>query len=194
MNTQTLNLVIAFVATVILGIIIVPKLRKKKVGQIVRTDGPKEHLKKQGTPTMGGIIMIIVLVLILGFNVLSHKILILPIVSILGFGIVGFVDDYKKLIKKDANGLSPAKKMLGLFIVTAIFILLYLNVFNLGTDIIIPVVSQPFTLSIGAFIFFTAFILLGTTNALNLTDGLDGLATGVCAIIMTFFTIIAIKT
>ena len=137
--------------------------------------------------------MIIVLVLILGFNVLSHKILILPIVSILGFGIVGFVDDYKKLIKKDANGLSPAKKMLGLFIVTAIFILLYLNVFNLGTDIIIPVVSQPFTLSIGAFIFFTAFILLGTTNALNLTDGLDGLATGVCAIIMTFFTIIAIK-
>lgn len=193
MNTQTLNLVIAFVATVVLGIIIVPKLRKKKVGQIVRTDGPKEHLKKQGTPTMGGIIMIIVLVLILGFNIVSHKILILPIVSILGFGIVGFVDDYKKLIKKDANGLSPAKKMLGLFIVTAIFILLYLNVFNLGTDIIIPVVSQPFTLSIGAFIFFTAFILLGTTNALNLTDGLDGLATGVCAIIMTFFTIIAIK-
>ena len=131
MNTQTLNLVIAFVATVILGIIVVPKLRKKKVGQIVRTDGPKEHLKKQGTPTMGGIIMIIVLVLILGFNVVSHKILILPIVSILGFGIVGFIDDYKKLIKKDANGLSPAKKMLGLFIVTAIFILLYLNVFNL---------------------------------------------------------------
>ena len=88
MNTQTLNLVIAFVATVILGIIVVPKLRKKKVGQIVRTDGPKEHLKKQGTPTMGGIIMIIVLVLILGFNIVSHKILILPIVSILGFGIV----------------------------------------------------------------------------------------------------------
>ena len=101
MNTQTLNLVIAFVATVILGIIVVPKLRKKKVGQIVRTDGPKEHLKKQGTPTMGGIIMIIVLVLILGFNVVSHKILILPIVSILGFGIVGFIDDYKKLIKKE---------------------------------------------------------------------------------------------
>ena len=115
MNTQTLNLVIAFVATVILGIIVVPKLRKKKVGQIVRTDGPKEHLKKQGTPTMGGIIMIIVLVLILGFNVVSHKILILPIVSILGFGIVGFIDDYKKLIKKDANGLSPAKKNVGAF-------------------------------------------------------------------------------
>ncbi len=193
MNTQTLNLIIAFIATVILGIIIVPKLRNKKVGQIVRNDGPKEHLKKQGTPTMGGIIMIIVLVAILGFYAIKNPILILPIVSILGFGMVGFVDDYKKLIKKDTKGLTPAKKMLGLFIVTAIFIILYLNVFNLGTDIIIPFVSQPFTLYIGAFIFFTAFILLGTTNALNLTDGLDGLATGVCAIIMTFFTIVAIK-
>ena len=193
MNTQTLNLIIAFVMTVFLGIIVVPKLRKKKVGQVVRDDGPKSHLKKEGTPTMGGIIMIVTLVLILGYNAIKNPIFILPIVTIAGFGAVGFIDDYKKLIKKDTEGLSPIKKMFGLFLVTAIFILLYLNVFYLGTDIIVPVFSQPFTLSVGAFIFFTAFILLGTSNALTLTDGLDGLATGVCAIIMSFFTIVAIK-
>ena len=193
MNTQTLNLLIAFAATFILGIIIVPRLKKFKVEQVVRDDGPKSHLKKNGTPTMGGIIMLIVLVAVLGLNAVSHPELILAIVLILGFGIVGFIDDYKKLIKKDTKGLSPIKKIIGLFVVTAIFILLYINVFHLGTDIVMPFLDQPITLSIGTFVLFTAFVLLGTSNAVNLTDGLDGLASGVVAIIMTFFTIIAVK-
>ena len=193
MNTQTLNLIIAFAATFILGIIIVPRLKKFKIEQVVRDDGPKTHLKKNGTPTMGGIIMLIVLLTILGFHAVSNHVLILPIVAILGFGIIGFIDDYKKLIKKDTKGLSPLKKVLGLFIVTAVFIILYLNVFGFGTDIIIPFIDQPITLSLGAFVVFTAFILLATSNAVNLTDGLDGLASGVVAIIMTFFTIIAVK-
>lgn len=193
MNTQTLFLIIAFVAATILGIIIVPLLRKLHVGQIVRDDGPQSHLKKQGTPTMGGIIMVLVLVAILGVNAFQYPVLILPLVAVLGFGLVGFIDDYKKLVLKNSKGLSPALKMLGLFAVTAIFILLYLNVFGYGTDIIIPFVSQPIVLSLGAFIFLTAFILLATTNAVNLTDGLDGLASGVVAIIMTFFTIMAVK-
>lgn len=193
MNTQTLFLIIAFVAATILGIIVVPLLRKLHVGQIVRDDGPQSHLKKQGTPTMGGIIMVLVLVAILGVNAFQHPVLVLPLVAILGFGLVGFIDDYKKLVLKNSKGLSPALKMLGLFAVTAIFILLYLNVFGYGTDIIIPFVSQPIVLSLGAFIFLTAFILLATTNAVNLTDGLDGLASGVVAIIMTFFTIMAVK-
>ena len=193
MNTQTLNLIISFLATFVLGIIIVPKLKKFKIGQIVRDDGPKSHLKKNGTPTMGGIIMLIVIITILGFYAISNHELILPIVAILGFGIIGFIDDYKKLIKKDTKGLSPLKKILGLFIVTAVFIVLYLNVFKFGTDIIIPFIDQPLTLSTGAFVVFTAFILIGTSNAVNLTDGLDGLASGVVAIIMTFFTIIAVK-
>ncbi len=193
MNTQTLNLIIAFVATFILGLIIVPRLKKFKVEQVVRDDGPKSHLKKNGTPTMGGLIMLIVIVAILAFNAVSHHELILAIVAILGFGIIGFIDDYKKLIKKDTKGLSPLKKIIGLFIVTAVFIVLYINVFNLGTDIIIPVLNQPLTLSLGAFVVFTAFILLATSNAVNLTDGLDGLASGVVAIIMTFFTVSAIK-
>lgn len=193
MNTQTLNLGIAFIATFILGLFVMPILRKFKVGQIVRDDGPKAHLKKQGTPTMGGIIMLIILVAVLGINSIKYPMLLLPIVAILGFGMVGFIDDYKKLVKKNTKGLSPIKKIIGLFIVTAIFIFLYIKVFNLGTDLIIPFISNPITLSTGAFIAFTAFILIGTSNAVNLTDGLDGLASGVVAIIMTFFTIIAVK-
>lgn len=193
MNTQTLNLIIAFIATFILGLIIVPKLKKLKVGQIVRDDGPKEHLKKNGTPTMGGIIIMLVLIAVLGYNAISSPILWLPILLILGFGIVGFIDDYKKLIKKNSKGLSPIKKIIGLFVVISIFIVLYLNVFNLGTDIIVPFIDQPIILSTKLFIVFTVFILLATSNSINLTDGLDGLASGVAAIIMTFFTIMAVK-
>ncbi|MEG2310456.1 MAG: phospho-N-acetylmuramoyl-pentapeptide-transferase [Clostridia bacterium] len=194
MNIQTLNLVIAFVATLLLGLLVVPKLKKLNIGQIVRDDGPKEHLKKNGTPTMGGVIIVIVLLIILGINAIKNHILILPMIAIAGFALVGFIDDYKKLVLKNTNGLSPLKKIIGLCIVTVIFIFLYLNVFNLGTDIVIPFISQPFVLSVGVFIMFCVFILLATSNAVNLTDGLDGLATGVVAIIMTFYTLIAIKS
>lgn len=193
MNTQTLNLIISFIATFILGLIVVPKLRKMKVEQIVRDDGPKTHLKKNGTPVMGGIVMIIVVTIILAINVRNYKDLILGIVAVLGCGLVGFVDDYKKLVKKNTEGISPIKKILGLLLVTAVFIFLYLKVFNLGTDIIIPIINQPISLSVIVFIIFTTFVFIGTTNAVNLTDGLDGLASGVVAIIMTFFTIVAIK-
>ena len=193
MNTQTLNLIVAFVATFVVGLFVMPILKKFKVGQVVRDDGPKEHLKKQGTPTMGGIIMLIVIVVILAINSIKYPTLLLAIVSILGFGLVGFIDDYKKLVKKNTKGLSPLKKIFGLVLVTAIFIFMYLKVFKLGTDITLPFISSPITLSVGAFIIFIAFILIGTSNAVNLTDGLDGLASGVVAIIMTFFTIVAVK-
>lgn len=193
MNTQTLNLIVAFVATFVVGLFVMPILKKFKVGQVVRDDGPKEHLKKQGTPTMGGIIMLIVIVVILAINSIKYPTLILAIISILGFGLVGFIDDYKKLVKKNTKGLSPLKKIFGLVLVTAIFIFMYLKVFKLGTDITLPFISSPITLSFGAFIIFIAFILIGTSNAVNLTDGLDGLASGVVAIIMTFFTIVAVK-
>lgn len=193
MNTQILNLIVAFVATFVVGLFVMPILKKFKVGQVVRDDGPKEHLKKQGTPTMGGIIMLIVIVVILAINSIKYPTLILAIISILGFGLVGFIDDYKKLVKKNTKGLSPLKKIFGLVLVTAIFIFMYLKVFKLGTDITLPFISSPITLSVGAFIIFIAFILIGTSNAVNLTDGLDGLASGVVAIIMTFFTIVAVK-
>lgn len=193
MNVQMLNLIVSFVATIILGLIIIPILKKFNVGQVVRDDGPSQHLKKNGTPTMGGIIILIVIIVILGISSISYPILVLPIVAITGFGLVGFVDDYKKLVLNNTKGLSPMKKILGLMLTTAIFIILYINVFNLSTDVIIPFLNIPISLSLGTFIVFTTFILLAASNAVNLTDGLDGLATGVVGIIMTFFTVIAIK-
>lgn len=193
MNIQTTLLFVSFVATVLLGFIVVPILKKKKIGQVVREEGPKSHLQKNGTPIMGGIIIILVVTAILAFFVKDYPILIMPMVAIFGYGVVGFLDDFKKLILKDPEGMSPKMKMLGLFIVTAILIVLYLFVFNLGTSIIIPIFNQPISLGIPIFILFAAFILLGTTNAVNLTDGLDGLATGVVAIIMTFFTLEALR-
>ena len=194
MNAQMLNLIVSFVATIILGVIIIPMLKKFNVGQIVRDDGPSQHLKKSGTPTMGGVIILAVIIVILGISSISYPILVLPIVAIAGFGLVGFVDDYKKLVLNNTKGLSPMKKVLGLMLTTAIFIILYINVFHLSTDVIIPFLNIPISLSLGTFIVFTTFILLAASNAVNLTDGLDGLATGVVAIIMTFFTVVAIKS
>lgn len=193
MNIQTTLLFVSFVATIVLSFIVVPILKKKKIGQVVREDGPQSHLQKSGTPIMGGIVIILVVTAILAFFVKNNPILILPMISLVGFGIIGFLDDFKKLVLKDPEGLSPKKKMIGLFLITAIIIGLYLYVFDLGTTINIPIFGQPIALGIPLFIIFAAFILLGTTNAVNLTDGLDGLATGVVAIIMTFFTLVALK-
>lgn len=193
MNIQTTLLFVSFIATVILGFIVVPILKKKKIGQVVREDGPKSHLQKNGTPIMGGIVIILVVSAILTFFVKDYPSLIMPIVAIVGYGLVGFLDDFKKLILKDPEGMSPKMKMLGLFIVTVVLITLYTQVFKLGTSIIIPILNQPISLGLPLFIIFAVFILLGTTNAVNLTDGLDGLATGVVAIIMTFFTLEALR-
>ena len=193
MNIQTILLFVSFIATVVLGMIVVPILKKKHLGSDVRKDGPQSHLKKSGTPIMGGIIMILVVTCILAFYLKDYPVLVLPMIAILGFGFIGFIDDFKKLVLKDPEGISPKIKMLGLILITAIILGLYLFVFDLGTTIIIPFVDQPISLGIPLFIIFAAFILLGTTNAVNLTDGLDGLATGVVAIIMTFFTLVALK-
>ena len=193
MNIQTILLFVSFIATVIVGMIVVPILKKKHLGSDVRKDGPQSHLKKSGTPIMGGIIMILVVTCILAFYLKDYPVLVLPMIAILGFGLIGFIDDFKKLVLKDPEGISPKIKMLGLILITAIILGLYLFVFDLGTTIIIPFVDQPISLGIPLFIIFAAFILLGTTNAVNLTDGLDGLATGVVAIIMTFFTLVALK-
>jgi len=193
MNVQMLVGVISFVITVILSLCIIPYLKKLKVGQVVRTDGPESHLKKQGTPTMGGIMMLIAIITILAVSSFKYPILILAIVLIAGFGIVGFIDDRKKLVEHSSDGISAKMKMILLFIFSAIFILLYLFVFDLGTELIIPFLNVPFKLNIGIYVLFTMVVLLGTSNAVNLTDGLDGLCSGVVAIVMTFFTVVAIK-
>ena len=200
MQYQNKILLLSFVATVVLALIIIPILRKLKVGQIEREEGPKSHLKKQGTPTMGGIIMIIVLLIVGAFLYIDFSKdqpdvanAILPLIGVsVGFGLIGFVDDFKKLFLKNTKGLSPRAKMLGLLIVAVAYTIVLTNVFNIGTDIFIPFVKEYITLPIWVYIPFAVLVMLATTNAINLTDGIDGLSTSVTTIIITCITVISV--
>jgi len=194
---QIKALIIAFVITVFLGLIIIPILKKLKVGQIERDDGPESHLKKQGTPTMGGIIMIIAVTVITAGIFLYYinkepnmaKNMLVLLLTAIGFGIIGFIDDFKKLVLKNTKGLKPAYKMLGLLIISVAFVMYLIN--N-GTDIIIPILNTTIILPKIVYIPFAIIVLLGTSNAINLTDGIDGLSTSVTTIIITCLTVIGI--
>ncbi len=200
MYFQTRILFVSFAATVILAIFIIPILRKFKIGQIERDDGPESHLGKKGTPTMGGIIIAagIIIGTIGGYIYYSKtdpevgkRLFPLLLISI-GFGLIGFIDDYKKLVLKNTKGLKPSEKMLGLLIIAVLFTLYLLKGVNLGTTTIIPFSKKEIVLPVLAYIPFAIFVMLGTTNAVNLTDGIDGLSTSVSAIITTCLTVIAI--
>ena len=202
MRLETWALLISFAIAVILGIIIIPILKRLKVGQIERDDGPKSHLKKQGTPTMGGIIMIITMILIVtglyiflsvnGQNEVANKIL--PILLLtLGFGLIGYIDDFKKLVLKNTDGLKPMYKMLGLLIISVAYVLYLVYGLHLGTKTYIPIWNNYIELPIYLYIPFAIIVILGTTNAVNLTDGIDGLASSVSAIIITALSIVGIK-
>lgn len=199
MEFQINILLLSFAITVILGFMIVPILRKLKVGQIERSDGPESHLKKQGTPTMGGIIMILAIIIVTIGAYIYYKSRdltlaknLLPILGLtIGFGVIGFIDDFKKLVLKNTKGLSPSLKMLGLLIISVIYVLYLINGLNLGTEMYLPIAKEYVTLPIYFYIPFAIVVILGTTNAVNLTDGIDGLSSSVCTIIITCLTIIA---
>ena len=197
MNYQIKILLLSFFVSTIVSLIVIPILRKLKVGQIERSDGPQSHLKKQGTPTMGGIIMIISIailtVIMYIINVktevdMIQKLIPLVLVS-LGFGVVGLVDDFKKLVLKNTDGLKPMYKMIGLLIISVTFAIYLLG---LGTETLIPIFKTNITISALIFVPFVIFVMLGTTNAINLTDGIDGLATSVTTIIIACLTVIGI--
>ena len=200
MYFQTRILFVSFIATVLLSIFVIPILKKLKVGQMERDDGPESHLKKQGTPTMGGIIIAIGIIIgtIGGCIYYASKEPevaknILPLLFItVGFGIIGFIDDYKKLVLQDTKGLKPAYKILGLLIIAVAYTLYLINGVKIGTETFIPFSKNYLNMSIGLYIPFVIFVMLGTTNAVNLTDGIDGLSTSVSAIITTCLTVIAI--
>ena len=199
MEFQINILLLSFAITVVLGLIIVPILRKLKVGQIERSDGPESHLKKQGTPTMGGIIIMLGIITVTVGAYIYYKLRnpelaqnLLPILGLtIGFGIIGFIDDFKKLVLKNTKGLSPSLKMLGLLIISVIYVLYLINGLNLGTEMYVPILKQYVNLPIYFYIPFAIVVILGTTNAVNLTDGIDGLSSSVCTIIITCLTIIA---
>lgn len=202
MEFQVKVLFITFIITVLISFIVIPILRKRKVGQIERDDGPQSHLKKQGTPTMGGIIIILSMIIVcVGLYYYYTRIRvepnvaknILPLLFVsVGFGIIGFVDDFKKLILKNTKGLSPKAKMAGLLIVSVAYTVYLTTVLKIGTDMYIPFFKTSITLPIWIYIPFTIFVMLATTNAINLTDGIDGLSSSVTTIILTCLTVIAI--
>ena len=202
MTEQITLLLTSFAISFVLSFIAIPILKKLKVGQIERSDGPQSHLKKQGTPTMGGIIMMLTIILMAGITFLKYKgsewmgeksLLILAFITI-GFGVVGLVDDLKKLVGKNTKGLEPKLKMLGLLIIAVIYVVFLTNVLKIGTDISIPFFDVSLTLPIWLYIPFAVFVLLATTNAVNLTDGVDGLATTITTIIFACLTVIGVMT
>ncbi len=189
-------LLITFFISVVSGIFIIPALRRLKVGQSEREEGPKSHLKKQGTPTMGGIIMIIAVIIstiiTYIYNVdLAKKIIPIALAAI-GFGIIGLIDDYKKVVLKNTDGISPKAKMLGLLIISICYVLYLIKGINIETSTLIPFFKNYIVLPIYIYIPFTIIVMLATTNAVNLTDGIDGLATTISLIIVTTLSVIGI--
>ena len=192
-------LLVSFAISIILGIITIPILRKLKVGQIERDDGPASHLKKQGTPTLGGIIIIITMIIgtiatavylyATGESELATKLVPILLLTI-GFGAIGFIDDYKKLVLKNTEGLKPSYKMLGLLIISVAYVLYLIEGLKLGTDTYIPITKQYITLPLYIYVPAAICVILGTTNAINLTDGIDGLSSSVSTIIITCLTVI----
>ena len=195
-------LIIAFITSIILGFIIIPILKKLKVGQIERDDGPQSHLKKQGTPTMGGIIIIITMILVVtgtciylsanGEKALAGKILPILLLTI-GFGLIGFIDDYKKLVLKNTEGLKPSYKMLGLLIISVAYVIYLVYGLHIDTETYIPIAKIYIEMPVYIYIPFAIVVILGATNAVNLTDGIDGLSSSVCAIIITCLAVIGIS-
>ena len=194
---------IAFVLTVIISPWAIPQLHRMKFGQEVRDDGPKAHLKKQGTPTMGGAIFLVaiavaVLMGLLRMGTADVKALQILLLT-LGFGFTGFLDDYLKIKKHSSDGLSPKQKLAMQLVITLVFaIWIYISDNETAGRILIPFTGSPehalgIRLPIWAFVPFVVFVVLGTDNGVNFTDGLDGLCSSVTAVAAAFFMCIGLR-
>ena len=198
MNTGNLQIItpvfIAFAISVVLCPILIPLLKRLKFGQEVRDDGPKTHLKKEGTPTMGGVVILIAIAVTCLFYMKDYP-EILPILFVtIGFGLIGFLDDFIKIVMKRSLGLRAWQKMLLQIVVAGVFAYYVVNYTDLNNEIIIPFTGKIVTLSNWAYVLLLMFVVVGTVNGSNFTDGLDGLASSVTALIATFFTVVAIGT
>ncbi|MDD6208450.1 MAG: phospho-N-acetylmuramoyl-pentapeptide-transferase [Clostridiales bacterium] len=196
-NTQLftegiLPVLISFAVSVLLSPLFIPFLKKLKFGQYVRDDGPQSHLKKNGTPTMGGLIILCSIVLTSLVFIKDHKGMIPVLFVTLGFGLIGFLDDYIKVVMKRSLGLRAWQKIVTQLLVTGVFCYYLLKSEQFGTDTIIPFFGTV-TMPMYLFIPFLFIAVLGTVNGVNLTDGLDGLASSVTVCVATFFTVTALS-
>lgn len=187
------TIVLAFLITVLLSPIFIPFLRRLKFGQSIREEGPKSHQKKSGTPTMGGLMILLsvavtTLVMTGKFSEPTSKTFILLFV-LLGFGLLGFLDDFIKVVMKRNLGLTSKQKLLGQIIISVI-VYFVLKQTEFSTAVSIPFVDKPIDLG-WFYVLFIIFWLVGFSNAVNLTDGLDGLVSGTAAISFGAFAILA---
>ena len=185
---------ISFAASLILGPVVIPFLRKLKMKQTEREDGVKSHLQKAGTPTMGGIIILIAVVITSLIYVKDYPKIIPVLFLTVAFGLIGFLDDYLKVVLKRSDGLLPMQKMALQIVVTAVFAFYLVRVADIPLTMLVPF-SGGYYLDLGWLaVPVLFFAVIGTVNGTNFTDGLDGLASSVTVLVATFFTVVAIGT
>ncbi len=192
--TMAFPVQIAFAISVVLGPIVIPYLRKLKMGQTERVEGVQSHLKKAGTPTMGGIIFLLSTVVTSLIYVKDYPKIIPILFLTLGFGIIGFLDDYLKVVLKRSDGLMPGQKMACQIVVTGIFAFYLMKFTDVPMTMKIPFMPGH-EIDFGILTIPILFIaVIGTVNGVNFTDGLDGLASSVTIMVATFFSVMAIGT
>ncbi|UEX89403.1 phospho-N-acetylmuramoyl-pentapeptide-transferase [Staphylococcus ratti] len=187
--------IIAFIITAVLVPVLIPTLKRMKFGQSIREEGPESHMKKTGTPTMGGLtflISVLVTTLIASIFVDEASPLLLLVFVTLGFGLIGFIDDYIIVVKKNNQGLTSKQKFIAQIAIAVIFFIVAkgMNAFDFSTNINLPFTDFSIPLSF-AYVIFIIFWQVGFSNAVNLTDGLDGLATGLSIIGFSMYAIMS---
>lgn len=183
---------ISFALSVIMGPVVIPFLRRLKVGQTERVEGVKSHLKKAGTPTMGGVMILTSVIITALFYVKDYPKIIPVLFLTVGFGLIGFLDDYLKVVMKRSDGLYPGQKMALQIAVTAVFAFYLVRIAQVPLVLLIPFSGGKY-LDIGWVAVPLLFVaVIGTVNGTNFTDGLDGLASSVTVLVATFFTVVAI--
>ena len=190
---------LSFSISIILCPVVIPFLNRLKFGQYVREDGPRSHLKKAGTPTMGGLIILISVAVTSSLYLRDYPEILPILFSTVGFGLIGFLDDYIKVVMRRSLGLRAWQKLVLQFGVTVIFAYYYTEQLHYEMQMLIPftggiATGRYISLPIGLFLPFLFFVMVGTVNGTNFTDGLDGLASSVTLLVAVFFTVVAIGT
>lgn len=192
-NTKLLcfiALAASFVIMLIVTPLLIPILHKLKFGQQVREEGNPEHLKKQGTPTMGGIAILLAVTLVSAVFAFIYPRILPVLLLVLGFAVTGFIDDFIKVVKKRSEGFKPWQKLLVQLVFTLAFALWCYFDPEIGSEVVLPFTGGK-TWNMGLFyIPFVIVAVLGTDNGTNFTDGLDGLASAVTAVVAAFFMIV----
>ena len=194
MTQALIALAVSFVLTLVIGRFLIPELRKLKAGQEIREDGPTWHKSKAGTPTMGGIMFILgggVTVFVLGWDTMLRGSFVHLYVYLFAliFGIIGFVDDYRKVRQHQNEGLTAKQKFVLQLAAAVVFLCLMRYEGLLSNALYIPFANVTVTVNWIVYLVFAAFVIVGCVNAVNLTDGIDGLACSVTFVVMVFFTV-----